>query len=79
MAEVIALVGGDTLLGREIREVFNESSLGRQLKLVAGDEEESGTGKWLKSSGPCIRHPQLLQSINIVAQIASKICGKTKV
>lgn len=38
----IALVGGDTLLGREIREVFNESSLGRQLKLVAGDEDESG-------------------------------------
>ena len=42
MADVIALVGGDTLLGREIREVFNESSLGRQLKLVAGDEDESG-------------------------------------
>ncbi len=42
MANTIALVGGDTLLGREIREVFNESSLGRQLKLVAGEEEETG-------------------------------------
>lgn len=42
MADTIALVGGDTLLGREIREVFNESSLGGQLKLVAGDEDESG-------------------------------------
>ncbi|MCU1330439.1 MAG: Semialdehyde dehydrogenase, dimerization region, partial [Bryobacterales bacterium] len=42
MADIIALVGGDTLLGREIREVFNESSLGRSLKLVAGEEDESG-------------------------------------
>ncbi len=42
MADIIALVGGDTLLGREIRDVFNESSLGGQLKLVAGDEDESG-------------------------------------
>jgi aspartate-semialdehyde dehydrogenase len=42
LADIVALVGGETLLGREIREVFNESSLGRQLKLVAGEEDESG-------------------------------------
>src|SRR5437764_197686 len=42
LAETIALIGGETLLGREIREVFGESALGQQLRLVAGVEEESG-------------------------------------
>lgn len=42
MAETIALVGGDTLLGREVREVFAESSLASQLRLVAAEEEETG-------------------------------------
>ena len=40
--EVIALVGGDTLLGREIREVAGESSLGDHLRLVAAEGEEAG-------------------------------------
>lgn len=43
MADLIALVGGETLLGRELREVFSESALGDQLRLVASAEEESGT------------------------------------
>ena len=43
MAETIALVGGETLLGREIRDVLAETALGRQLRLVAAVDEESGT------------------------------------
>jgi aspartate-semialdehyde dehydrogenase len=41
--DTIALIGGETLLGREVREVFGESSLGSQLRLIASGEEESGT------------------------------------
>lgn len=42
MAETIALVGGETLLGRDVVDVFGESSLGQQLRLVAAEEEETG-------------------------------------
>jgi len=42
LADTIVLVGGDTLLGREVREVFGESSLGAQLRLLADEQEESG-------------------------------------
>ena len=35
MAETIALVGGETLLGREVRDVLSETALGGQLRLVA--------------------------------------------
>ena len=41
MAEIIALVGGETLLGREVRDVFGESVLGEQLRLLASDDDES--------------------------------------
>lgn len=40
MAETIALVGSESLLGREVREVFGETSLGEHLRLLAGDGEE---------------------------------------
>ncbi len=43
MADTIALVGGETLLGRELREVLGETSLAANLRLVASAEEESGT------------------------------------
>src|ERR1700722_8863403 len=43
LADTIALVGGETLLGREVRDVFSESSLGAQLRLVAAAEEDTGT------------------------------------
>lgn len=43
MAETIALIGGETLLGREVREVLGESALGQHVRLVAGAEEETGT------------------------------------
>ena len=42
MADTIALVGSDSLLGREIREVFGATELGERLRLVAADEEEAG-------------------------------------
>jgi aspartate-semialdehyde dehydrogenase len=42
LSETITLIGGDTLLGREVREVFGESSLGSQLRLVAADAAETG-------------------------------------
>jgi aspartate-semialdehyde dehydrogenase len=41
LSDVIALVGSETLLGREVRDVFGESSLGEQLRLLASDEEEA--------------------------------------
>ena len=43
MAETIAIVGGETLLGRELRDVLGETALGRNVRLVAAAEEETGT------------------------------------
>ncbi len=42
MADTIALVGSETLLGREVGEVFAETALGQRLRLVAGEKEETG-------------------------------------
>jgi aspartate-semialdehyde dehydrogenase len=42
MPDRIALIGGETLLGREVLEVLGESALGSHLRLVAADAEESG-------------------------------------
>ena len=39
LAETIALVGGETLLGREVREVFGETALGRNLQMFGGEPE----------------------------------------
>lgn len=43
MADTIALIGSETLLGREIRDVLGTTALGAKLRLVAADSEESGT------------------------------------
>ena len=43
MPETIALVGGETLLGKEVREVLAASELGERVRLVASAEEHSGT------------------------------------
>jgi aspartate-semialdehyde dehydrogenase len=43
LAETIAIVGGETLLGRELRDVLGETALGRNVRLVAAAEEETGT------------------------------------
>ncbi len=42
MADTIALVGGETLLGRELVEVFGESALSGRVRLLAAEEEETG-------------------------------------
>ena len=42
MADTIALIGGETLLGQEVREVFGETSLASQLRLVAAEDEDAG-------------------------------------
>lgn len=41
-SDVIVLIGGDTLLGREVREVAGQTELADRLRLVAGSEEETG-------------------------------------
>jgi aspartate-semialdehyde dehydrogenase len=43
LADTIALVGSETLLGREIREVLGASELSGRLRLVTAEEESSGT------------------------------------
>jgi len=43
LADTIALVGGETLLGRELREVFGDTELAQHLRLVASEDEDSGT------------------------------------
>lgn len=42
MAETIALVGGESLLGREVRDAVEQSRLGNELRLVAAPDEEAG-------------------------------------
>jgi aspartate-semialdehyde dehydrogenase len=42
LADTIALIGGETLLGQEVREVLAESSLGSQLRLLAADAADTG-------------------------------------
>lgn len=43
MPETIALIGSETLLGKEIREVLAATELGDRIRLVASAEEASGT------------------------------------
>jgi aspartate-semialdehyde dehydrogenase len=40
---VVALVGGESLLGREIRDIVGETGGGFELRLIGVDEEHSGT------------------------------------
>lgn len=40
--QTLALVGSETLLGREIRDLLAGSTLGRDLRLIAADSEEPG-------------------------------------
>jgi len=42
LAESIVLVGGDTLLGREVGEVFAGTDMGERLRLIAAVPEEAG-------------------------------------
>lgn len=40
--QTLALVGSETLLGREIRDLLAGSTLGRDLRLIAAESEEAG-------------------------------------
>lgn len=42
MADTVAIVGSDTLLGREVLDQLRESSLGFDVRLIATPEEEAG-------------------------------------
>ncbi len=42
MSETIALVGSETLLGRELRDLLAQGSFGADVRLVAGADESSG-------------------------------------
>jgi len=42
LASTLALVGSESLMGREIRDVFGGNTLGQGLKLVAAGTEETG-------------------------------------
>ena len=38
----IGIVGGESLLGREIRDVLHQSELSVNVQLIGADEEETG-------------------------------------
>ena len=42
-SETVALVGSDTLLGREVRDIVTTSGAALDLRLIAADEEEPGS------------------------------------
>lgn len=42
MSEAIALVGSETLMGREVRDLLSGTSLGADLTLIAGSQEAGG-------------------------------------
>lgn len=42
MSEVIALIGGETLMGRELRELLAASPLGDHLRMIAAEDNKSG-------------------------------------
>jgi len=74
LADTIALVGGETLLGRELVEVFGESALSSRVRLLAAEEEE--TGKLTEIGGaPALLSkldPEELESAGVVVLAGSK-------
>ena len=66
--EALALVGSETLLGREIRDLLSGNSLGEELHLIAAESEEAG--KLTEQSGePALLFPlegQSLESARVI-------------
>lgn len=79
MAETIALVGGETLLGREVREVLGETALGSQMRLVAGAEEEAGTLTAIGDAAAFLTrlNPDELEDATVVILAGSAESSKT--
>jgi len=79
LAETIALVGGETLLGREVREVLGETALGSQMRLVAGAEEEAGTLTAIGDAAAFLTrlNPDELEDATVVILAGSAESSKT--
>ena len=65
--ESLALIGSETLLGREIRDLLSGNYLGHELRLVAAETEEAG--KLTEQAG----EPALVTPL---AQDRSRICAR---
>ena len=66
--EALALVGSETLMGREIRDVLSGSTLGQALRLVAAESEEAGK-LTVQAGEPALVTPlegQNLESANVI-------------
>jgi aspartate-semialdehyde dehydrogenase len=74
LADTIALVGGETLLGRELVEVFGESALSSRVRLLAAEEEESGKLTEIGGSPALLSKldPEELESAGVVVLSGSK-------
>ena len=58
MSDVIALIGGETLLGRELRDLLAASPLGEDLRLIAAEAKQTGVISDLRSD------PMLLSALD---------------
>ncbi len=78
MAETIALVGGETLLGREVRDVLGETSLGQQVRLVAAVAEEAGTLTEIGGSPAFLEKlgPEAVEDVAVVILAGSPASSK---
>ncbi len=67
-SQTVALVGSDSLLGREIRDLFPESGIPGQLSLVAGGDEEAGALTRLEDEPTVVRslEPATLDEASVV-------------
>jgi aspartate-semialdehyde dehydrogenase len=72
-------VGSETLLGREVREVFGQTELGEYLRLVAGAEEETGTLTDIGGSAAFLTKldPEALEDAAVVVLAGTAETSKT--
>ena len=69
MPETIALVGSETLLGRELRDLLATGSFGADVRLVAGSEEASGVLSEHAGEASLLTKLDLLAMTDVVAVI----------
>jgi aspartate-semialdehyde dehydrogenase len=66
--ETLALIGGDSLMAREMRDLLAGNALGQDLKLVASDDEEPGK-LTVQGDEPAILSPLDLESLEFAAVV----------